>query len=775
MRSSYPYRALVALLLVVALLCAAAPGALAESPPSGLLATPHSGWLWSNPFPQANTLKGVAFAGQTGFAVGEEGTVLRSLDGGSSWTTLRSGTMGELSLAQVLDPATVIVGGGACDVRESTDGGMSFKSIPVPSQQSDCLPKSYVRSFSFLSATSGFIETQDDLLLWTADGGASLQARTPVPLYGASPGPIDFLAPSLGLALVSGENIGRIMRTTDGGRSWSVVYEGHESLSDVTFPTPLIGYAIGQHDTTLRTEDAGASWHAQPLALAPGTAAVNLTRITCRSTESCLMVTTPEQGQSSNVALRTVDGGRTATTVATLEVPGAKPALEAIAFAQPGDAVAVGSGGATAVSSNDGATFSIQLRRGVRIFNAREEQQARLRLGASPLDAYVTAEGGEMAATSDGGRQWRLLALPTRRTVLDVAFPDPHRGFAVVQGGAVYRTDDGGGSWRRCGAESRAPVALLAPSPRIVVLATEQGLWRSIDSCARFAQLRGTVLVNSRRRPLSRVNFAFGGAKLTRDRAMLVYGTRYGHYVLESSDAGARWEVVSYPPTTAELTDISFPNANVGYEFVNGGRIYFTHDRGRTWREIVSMPADDHIDLPAMSFSSERVGYVAARYAYAESGNIVFRTQDAGRTWIPEQLPSGIGDVIAAGNRAYAVQEGFAITYVTTNGGLSGGPSRLTLSISGSATRTSRALARSHGRVTVHGRLIPALAGAKIHVSFLGAGGDWSEETTTTDAHGSYSFTVDALESTTWFVAHWNGDDLHRGAGTMPVRLAVLR
>jgi photosystem II stability/assembly factor-like uncharacterized protein len=756
-------------------MCAASAAAPAAQTVPPLLETPHSGWLWSNPFPQGNALSDVAFAGKIGFAVGEEGTVLRSLDGGSSWTTLRSGTMGELSLVQVLDPATVIVGGGGCDVRESTDGGMSFKSVPVQSPQGDCLPKSYVRSFSFLSATSGFIETQEDLLLWTADGGASLQARTPVPLYGASPGPIDFLSPSVGLALVSGENIGRIMRTTDGGRSWSVVYEGHVPLSDITFPTPLIGFAIGTHDTMLRTEDGGASWHTQPLALAPETAVVNLTRIACRSAESCLMVTTPEQGESSNVALRTVDGGRTATTVATVEVPGAKPALAAIAFAQPGDAVAVGSGGASAVSSDDGATFSAQLRRGVRIFNAGEEHQPRLRVGASALEAYVTAERGEMAATSDGGREWRLLALPTHRTVLDVVFPNPHRGFAVVQGGAVYRTDDGGGSWRRCGAESRAPVALLAPSPRIVVLATEQGLWRSTDSCAKFAQLRGTILVESQRRPLSSVNFAFGGAKLTRDRAMLVYGTRYGHYVLESRDAGASWELVSYPPTTAELTDISFLHADVGYEFASGGRIYFTRNRGRSWRQIISMPADNHIDLPAMSFSSERVGYVAARYPYDESGNIIFRTEDAGRTWIPEQLPSGIGDVIAVGDRAYAVQEGFAITYVTTNGGLSGGPSRLTLAISGSATRTSRALARSHGRVTVHGKLIPAVAGAKVHVSFLDAAGDWSGEATTTDAHGVYSFTVNELESTTWFVAHWNGDDVHHGAGTVPVRLTVRR
>src|ERR1700716_2801911 len=100
------------LLATACVICTASGAAPAEQRAPPLLETPHSGWLWSNPFPQGNALSGVAFAGKTGFAVGEEGTMLRSLDGGSSWTTLRSGTMGDLSIVQVLDPATVIVGGG---------------------------------------------------------------------------------------------------------------------------------------------------------------------------------------------------------------------------------------------------------------------------------------------------------------------------------------------------------------------------------------------------------------------------------------------------------------------------------------------------------------------------------------------------------------------------------------------------------------------------------------------------------------------------------------
>jgi photosystem II stability/assembly factor-like uncharacterized protein len=771
MRSSYPYRALLALFLFVAL-CSTSQGAMAEPPPSALLRTPHSGWLWSNPFPQANDLSAVAFAGETGFAVGEEGTILRSLDGGASWTALSSGTTENLSPMQVLDPATVIVS-GQYGLRESTDGGTSFKEIR---SQKPCDECSSISSFSFLSATSGFVETHDvstrsDSLLWTETGGASFEARTPVPLYGAEPGQIRFLSSTVGLALASGQNIGRIMRTTDGGRSWSVAYEGHQQLSAVTFATSLIAYVVGEHDTLLRSEDAGATWHPMPLVLPAGTAAGNLGSIVCRGAEDCVLINSTEYFPTrSDVVMRTSDGGRTATAAHSFAVPGLKPFVEAVAFVGAHDAVAVGSLGAIAVSRDGGSTFATQLWRGVAFSTPDESQQPRVRLGPSPLEAFIPGQHGKLATTVDGGHTWRLLSVPTRRTLVDVAFPNRRRGFALAEGGAVFRTDDGGSSWRGCGRVGRAPAALLAPSARVVVVTSEHGVWRSTDSCANFTHLRGTVMARGRRAPLSSLDFFYGGAELTRDHAMFVYREQ----VLESTDAGATWRLVPHPPTRDDVADVSFLNANVGYEMV-GGRIYFTRIRGRSWRRIVSLPADGHLDTPMMSFTSERDGYVAARYADEDTGNIIFRTDDAGRTWIPEQLPGGIGAVTAEGGLAYAVNEGLGLVYVARNGGLAGGPARLSLTIVGRATRTPRALARSHGDVTVHGTLSPTVAGAQIHVSWLGAGGDWSSETTMTDAHGSFSFTVDQVESTTWFVANWNGDDTSHGAGTAPVRLTVRR
>jgi len=757
MRCSYPHRALRLAIVLAAVFGATAQRAPAESPATSLLKTPHSGWLWADPSPQGNGLHAVAFAGSTGFAVGTEGTVLRSLDGGVSWSSEPSAVMKDLSFLQVLDPSTIFTASTYdCGLWRSVDGGANFTRIALVPPE--C--KTSVRSFWFLSATSGFVETEDDTLLWTADGGATYEARTPIPLYGAKPGPIEFLSATDGLALVGGEGIGRIMRTTDGGRSWAIVAEVHQKLSAIDFPTPLVGYAAGDRNTLLRTEDGGITWHAMPMALPPGVAASDLKQISCRSAERCLMATLTQYGTFSDLVVRTTDGGLTATALT-----GGGGDIEAVSFAGTNGAVAVGPG--TALSRDDGASFTSQQRR---VEFDDIFQEPRVRLGVSPLEALITAEHGQVAMTRDGGHEWRLLMLPTRREVVDVAFPDPARGFAVVHGGAVYRTDDGGHSWRRCGSASHAPGSLLAPTGRVVVVATGSGLWRSTNACVSFVQVKGAVVLKGRRRRLSSFDFSGGGAQLTHRHVMLVFGLQ----VFESTDEGATWRLIPNPRTAACPVDVSFLSASVGYELCVG-RIYFTRNRGRTWRKILSLPANELAEPPAMSFSSVRDGFVATRYVNEEAGNIVFRTEDGGRTWIPEQLPKNIGAVVATAQLAYAVREGGGEVFITSDGGFIGSSSRLTLAIAGSATRTARALARSHERVTVRGVLSPAVADATIHVSWLGAGSAWNEETTSTDANGAFAFTANGISSTTWFVATWNGDDIHRGAGTAPVRLTVRR
>ena len=187
------------LLAAVAILGSARPAAAQPALEAPMFTTALTSWLWSDPAPGGSSLDAVGFAGQTGYAAGEEGTILKSTDGGRSWAPITSGTTAELTTIQVTGPETLIAGGG-CSLRESTDGGASFSRLAFDPSETECPAK--LESFSFLNAREGFVETEKDELLWTATGGSSFEARTPVPLYGAKPAEILFRSASEGFALV---------------------------------------------------------------------------------------------------------------------------------------------------------------------------------------------------------------------------------------------------------------------------------------------------------------------------------------------------------------------------------------------------------------------------------------------------------------------------------------------------------------------------------------------------------------------------------------------
>src|SRR4051794_9307225 len=86
-----------------------------SSAASASVRVPLSGWNWGNPTPQGNDLKAIDFLGGRGYAVGSAGTALRTDDGGLTWSGLATGTAGDLTKLQIIDPDTLVVlGSGGC-------------------------------------------------------------------------------------------------------------------------------------------------------------------------------------------------------------------------------------------------------------------------------------------------------------------------------------------------------------------------------------------------------------------------------------------------------------------------------------------------------------------------------------------------------------------------------------------------------------------------------------------------------------------------------------
>ncbi len=718
----------------------------------------RSGWLWGDPVPQGETLENVAFQGSRGYADGEGGTVLRSDDGGQTWVGLPSGTESNLTLLQEVDPNTVVVGGG-CTVRESTDAGASFQRLPVDEAEQGC--GTNVASFSFLDASTGYVEMADGSILLTHDGGQTLEPKTAVPLNGATAGHLAFTSPTTGFALASGSGGGRIYRTTDGAGSWVQVGSSPAALHDLAFVSASVAYAVGDAGELLRSSDGGATWTRQPLTLPAGAPRPSLLQISCSDTEHCLIATSAAPSGGTNALIRTTDGGQTGTLV----TPSGQNLLS-VAFSTATTAVGVGTAGATVLSNDGGATFptAVSRRLGATL-------EGPIRLGAGAQDAYAPGHAGVIAATEDGGQSWSLLRVPTSANILDVAFPTAAVGYAVNQSGTVYRTASAGLSWSIQASGGGAPSALLAPSEGTVLLVGPTGIRRSTNSGASFAEVSGSVVLGRRHKRVLRRRISafplFSGAQ-TAGSALIAWGDE----AIESTNGGASWKLIPRPLKNGSIEALSFLSATTGY-VVSHQRLFFTADAGRKWREIGSLGTEAVGGEGNLSFANVDDGYVLAPFDGRQ--NLLLHTSDAGRTWIPESLPQKLDAVTAGEGVDYAA--GTAGLFETTDGGIDATASTLTLSVAG-PHRLSRATLRrrAHDRVKLRGVLSPAQGGEQIVVSYRTAGRSvWHRVLVTAASDGAFSLTVPGVTATTGFVAQWAGEGSVGGAGTAPAVLTVTK
>src|SRR6187551_2965876 len=168
-----------------ALAASLAAAACAASPAAANVQVGSSGWQWGNPLPQGNTLRAMSFAGGVGYAGGEFGTLLKTTDGGASWSGLPVGTLQELSVVQALDAQTVVAGGG-CVARRSADGGATFTAMTFAPSETTC--RARLADLSFVSRDAGFLLLTDGGVFATTEGGAQFSPRTALPGTQASGG-----------------------------------------------------------------------------------------------------------------------------------------------------------------------------------------------------------------------------------------------------------------------------------------------------------------------------------------------------------------------------------------------------------------------------------------------------------------------------------------------------------------------------------------------------------------------------------------------------------
>ncbi len=271
----------------------------------------------------------------------ESTVVLKSLDGGATWTPSSFGTVGPITSVSCPGVAVcyavdwnVVSSRAMPIVFKTADGGVTWVAENATGSAFPWAISCPSLSVCFTATDAGILKTSDGGQTWsnqgpkaraitcpttascyafdnttlqptvvlaTQDGGATWTTENPaVPDYQGQL--LVASCPDAATCYIAGE-LGLIITTNSGGTSWSSVTQGSFSdLSGVSCPDRSRCVTVGSGGAILSTSDFGAHWTSQ----ASGTA-TDLVSVSCAAPTTCVAL-------GATLALTTTDGGSTWTS-----------------------------------------------------------------------------------------------------------------------------------------------------------------------------------------------------------------------------------------------------------------------------------------------------------------------------------------------------------------------------------------------------------------------------------------------------------------------------
>jgi predicted CXXCH cytochrome family protein len=676
---------LVFVLSLVTLLVLAVPASayLSTGP------TSDRSWFWQDPLPQGNDLRAQSWTdADHGWSVGVTGTLLKTADGGHTWTAQDPQTTRDLTGVSFVNRNIGWVVGVSGTVLRTNDGGSTWIAQNAPT-----IPAARnFRSVSFFDSNVGVAVgdtgSSTSTICYTSNGGATWRTATNTSTAGLAS--VQMVSATTGWAVGSA---GAVLKTADGGATWTTAFTEPNSagLASVNFePSGMVGYFVGNATlpnwTIYKTADGGSTWN--PVSGLGVTGAINLTGVSCLDANNAVAVGTNGQIR------RTTDGG--ATWVNQSQNNMASTALRAVTLIDASVAKTIGdtgyfywttNGGAEWTSAAQGNTATLRATWFVdadhgwvagtngNIMSTSDAGTTWITQAAGIVtwrgihftdrnNGWVVGDAGAIRHTSNG-QDWHSQTSGTTQVLNGVWFTSAATGYAVGGAGTILKTTDGGATWapKASGTTqglnavwfANASTGYVAGNAGVIRKTTDGGeTWAT--STSNTGQILNTIRGVSATDVWAAGNGGAvvktsNGASWTAEpsgigtqpiRAIAFADTNHGWFVSNygivraTSDGGATWTAqdAQLPTNQAEAVTgvygLCFVDAGTGYLVGDSGTIRRTFDGGATWS---SLQYGTQSTLNGLVFADPLNGWSCG------TGGTMMRTYDGGQTWV--QLKTG--------------------------------------------------------------------------------------------------------------------------------------
>jgi len=574
-------------------------------------------WKWAHPAPQGNTLlKLTLVTANTAWASGEQGSLIKTSNGGITWSSQFTGVTSDL------------------------------------------------RNIAFTDSLHGYIGSGQDFIC-TVNGGQRWGLRYRFPAESISA--LHFIDTDTGYLAVETNTTPLLYKTYDGGNSWAVIQSGLPgTIREIKFTNSGTGFITGDAGTVMRTVDYGTTWTSIPLNTSD-----DIFNIVITNSQTVYCISSNEVFKSSNQGLTFNSignpGAAAGAPISSIDFFNSRDGIVAcesghlystadggatwnhftgnswfnancIKAASSTTFYAIGTAGSILKTINGGSSWiDLTTRASISRLNAVDVVNTSI--------SYAAGASGTILKSSLGGSGWiSQISNAGGEDLNDIQFLNASTGIAVGNNGTIVRTTNGGANWNlvTTGISENLHAAAISANGNFYACGDEGKIAYSTNNGTSWTDMPN---------PLFGVGFHYKQIQVFGNDTIVIMTDQ--PYFLISNDNGVNWSILTNG-SNFESTSMCFLSGTRGFIATSSGEIMKTVDAGNNWTLVYQNLGSTPINF--IRFSDAQNGWFSTL-------NEVYRTADGGQTWNREinMNKEPLYDMdFSLGNSAQAVGDGFA-------------------------------------------------------------------------------------------------------------------
>ncbi len=621
----------------------------------------QSGWFWQNPNPVGSHLEDCFFVNDnTGYAVGWDGVIIKTINGGINWFQQNSsGNRFLMSVFFTNENTGYIVSGD----EEFPTNNVLFKTTNagVNWGQIYSFNNSHLSDIYFVNNSTGFIVGGrywwGGYIFKTTNAGSNWNQYTTLQTNFMN----SIFFTSLDTGYIAGDD-GKILKTTNTGLNWEFlnVTSNYPLFNSVYFINSRTGFVAGNGGILFKTINAGINWIQINTVVTE-----DLWDIRFKDSVTGFITVGGTLVEVSGKILKTTNSGNNWESIPIANTQN----YRGIAV-NNNNIISVGYWGTTIKSTDNGANWND-------LSNSMIKNNYNDIYVIDSLRSIVVGDSSKILTTNNAGNTWVSQYLGGNYRLNSIFFINSNTGY--IAGGhsvyyppfityyysKIYKSTNGGLSWSL-----------------IYGLNNESSELKSvkfINNSTGFCIGNNGILVKTTNSGVNWVtqnlglNYSFNSICFT--NANIGYIAGNNGIIFKSTDLGNSWfQLIS--GTTSSLSSIMFPSENVGFAS-SSNKVLKTTDNGLNWNSYdVNVPYE--FAIKSISFLNIDVGYaVGVSFPdYGRAGDLV-KTTNGGQNWLRMSIFSGYPSYQRRGlnsvhflndNYGYIVGE-ISTILTTSNGG----------------------------------------------------------------------------------------------------------